>query len=129
MVKVSEDEECSKCSGAPFDCTCCSRMCEPYGYDEEKQEWVYKDLFRPKTSPIVLGNDEEGICEYINNHIDDLHTGDCGAMHIWKNENERELVDIEWNDGFCAFDLEKVMSLIEERGTITRYEISEECSE
>lgn len=32
---MSEDEECLKCSGAPFDCTCCSRMCELYGYDEE----------------------------------------------------------------------------------------------
>lgn len=46
------------CAGAPFDCTCCNRMCEPYSYDEEKQEWIYKDLFRPKTSPIVLGNKE-----------------------------------------------------------------------
>lgn len=69
------------------------------------------------------------LMKYINEHISDLHPNDCGAMNIWKSDYGRELVDIEWNDGFCAFDLEKVMNLIEERGTITRYEISEECSE
>lgn len=82
------------CAGAPFDCTCCSRMCEPYSYDEEKQEYVYKDLFRPKTSPVVLGNDEEGICEYINNHIEDLHIGDCGAFQI-RDEKIGKVVDME----------------------------------
>ena len=69
------------------------------------------------------------LMEYINEHISDLHQNDCGAINIWKSDYGRELVDIEWNDGFCAFDLEKVMSLIKERGTITRHEISEECSE
>ena len=68
------------------------------------------------------------LMEYITEHISDLHPNDCGAINIWKS-NGHELVNIEWNDGFCAFDLKKVMNLIEERGTITRYEISEECSE
>lgn len=48
-----------ECSGAPFDCTCCSRMCEPYSWDEEKQEWVYKDLFRPKESSTAPGNEND----------------------------------------------------------------------
>ena len=126
MIKVSEDEECLKCSGAPFDCTCCSRMCEPYGYDEETGKAIYKDLYMPNYRK---GMNDTQLMEYITEHISDLHPDDCGAINIWKSDYGCELVDIEWNDGFCAFDLEKVMNLIEERGTITRYEISEECSE
>jgi len=41
-----------------------------------KKNGSLKDLFKPKTSPIALGNDEEDICEYINNHINDLHIVD-----------------------------------------------------
>lgn len=112
------------CAGAPFDCTCCSRMCEPYNYDEEKQEYVYKDLFRPKTSPVVLGNDEEGICEYINNHIEDLHIGDCGAFQI-RDEKIGKVVDMEWNDGVSGFVLKDVLDYIKENGTVKRSELME----
>lgn len=112
------------CAGAPFDCTCCSRMCEPYSYDEEKQEYVYKDLFRPKTSPVVLGNDEEGICEYINNHIEDLHIGDCGAFQI-RDEKIGKVVDMEWSDGVSGFVLKDVLDYIKENRTVKRSELME----
>jgi len=116
-------DDCYKdCAGAPFDCTCCIRMCEPYGYDEEKQEYVYKDLFRPKTSPIVLGNDEEGICEYINNHIEDLHPGDCGAFQI-RDEKIGKVVDMEWSDGVSGFVLKDVLDYIKENGIVKRSEL------
>lgn len=119
-------DDCYKdCAGAPFDCSCCSRMCEPYSYDEEKHEYVYKDLFRLKALPNVLGNDEEGICEYINNHIDDLHTGDCGAMYIWKGSDGTEVVDIEWNDGFSGFRLKDVLEFIEKNGSVKKSELME----
>lgn len=112
------------CARAPFDCTCCSRMCEPYNYDEEKQEYVYKDLFRPKTSPVVLGNGEEGICEYINNHIEDLHIGDCGAFQI-RDEKIGKVVDMEWSDGVSGFVLKDVLDYIKENGTVKRSELME----
>lgn len=116
---------CEKdCAGAPFDCTRCSRICEPYSYDEEKQDWIYKDLFRPKESPIVLGNDEEGICEYINNHIDDLHTDDCGAFQI-REEKIGKVIDMEWNDGVSGFVLKDVLDYIKENGTVKRSELME----
>lgn len=75
------------------------------------------------------GMNDEQLMEYITEHISNLHPYDCGAINIWKSDYGRELVDIEWSDGFCAFDLEKVMNLIDERGNITKKEISEECSE
>lgn len=115
------EEECAR---APFDCTHCSRMCEPYNYDEEKQRYVYKDLFRPKESPIVLRNDEEGICEYINNHIEDLHTGDCGAFQI-RDEKIGKVVDMEWNDGVSGFVLKDVLDYIKENRTVKRSELME----
>lgn len=114
-----------ECQGAPFDCTRCSRMCEPYDWDEEKQDWIYKDLFQPKVSPIVLGNDEEGICEYINNHIQDLKRGDIGAMHIWEGSDGTKVVDIEWNDGFSGFRLKDVIDFIEENESITKEQLME----
>lgn len=120
MIGNCEEE----CAGAPFDCTCCNRMCEPYSYDEEKKEWIYKDLFRPKESPVVLGNDEEGICEYINNHIEDLHTGDCGAFQI-REEKIGKVVDVEWNDGVSGFVLKDVLDYIKENGTVKRSELME----
>ena len=120
---MSEEEECKQCLGSPFDCTRCSRMCEPYDYDEEGNA-VYKDLYSPYYRQ---GMNDDEVMKYINDHISDLHPNDCGAMNIWK-DGDIELVDIEWNDGFCAFDLEKVMNFIKEHNTITRYEISEECS-
>lgn len=46
---MDDYENCEMtCAGAPFDCTCCARYNEPYAYDEEKQEWIYKDLYRTK---------------------------------------------------------------------------------
>lgn len=110
------------CQGAPFDCTCCSRMCEPYSYDEEKKEWIYKDLFRPKESPVVLGNDEEGICEYINNHIEDLHAGDCGAFQI-RDEKIGKVVDMEWSDGVSGFVLKDVLDYVKENRSVTKSEL------
>jgi hypothetical protein len=100
-------------------------MCEPYDWDEEKQDWIYKDLFQPKVSPIVLGNDEEGICEYINNHIEDLKRGDIGAMHIWEGSDGTKVVDIEWNDGFSGFRLKDVIDFIEENESVTKEQLME----
>lgn len=113
-----------ECAGAPFDCTCCSRMCEPYDYDDEKQEWIYKDLFRPKESPIVLGDDEEGICEYINNHIEDLQPHDGGAFQI-RDEKIGKVVDMEWCDGVSGFVLKDVLDYIEANGMVKRSELME----
>jgi len=120
MIGNCEEE----CAGAPFDCTCCNRMCEPYSYDEEKKEWIYKDLFRPKESPVVLGNDEEGICEYINNHIEDLYTGDCGAFQI-REEKIGKVVDMEWSDGVSGFVLKDVLDYIKKNGSVTKSELME----
>lgn len=113
-----------ECAGAPFDCTACSRMCEPYSWDEEKKDWIYKDLFRPKESPIVLGNDEEGICEYINSHIEDLHEWDSGAFNI-RDEEIGKVVDMEWCDGVSGFVLKDVLDYIKENGMVKRSELME----
>lgn len=46
---MDDYEDCAAtCVGAPEDCTCCSRYCEPYSYDEETGEAIYKDLYRTK---------------------------------------------------------------------------------
>ncbi len=110
------------CQGAPFDCTCCSRMCESYGYDEETGKAIYKDLYSPKYRK---GMSDDTLREYINNHIEDLHAGDCGAMHIWKGSDDTEVVDIEWNDGFSGFRLKDVMDFIEKNGSVTKSELME----
>lgn len=42
-----DDDDCNHCAGQPYDCPFCERMCEPYSYDEETGETIYKDLFTP----------------------------------------------------------------------------------
>lgn len=93
-------DNCEECQRAPFDCTCCSRMCEPYDWDEES------------------------LCEYINNHIKDLHVGDCGAFQV-RDEKIGKVVDIEWNDGVSGFVLKDVLDYIKENGTVKRSELME----
>lgn len=67
------------------------------------------------------------ILKYITKHISNLNEYDCGAIHIWKDSNGNKLVDIEWNDGVSAFDLNKVLRLIKEKGSVTKSELVEEC--
>lgn len=111
-----------ECAGAPFDCTCCSRMCEPYGYDDETGEPFYKDLFFPRYRN---GMGDDLIKEYINTRITDLKRGDCGAMNIWKGSDGTEVVDIEWNDGFSGFVLKDVMEYLNKHGSVTKSELME----
>lgn len=41
-----ENNECYKtCMNNPYGCTQCERMSELYGFDEEKGEEIYKDLY------------------------------------------------------------------------------------
>lgn len=46
---MKEDDDwdyCYKtCVNTPCGCTRCERMSEPYGFDEEKGEEIYKDLY------------------------------------------------------------------------------------
>jgi hypothetical protein len=60
---------------------------------------------------------------FINNHIEDLTEWDTGALQV----REENVVDIEWADGVSAFDLEKVLNLIKEKGNITKSELVDEC--
>lgn len=110
------------CDGAPFNCTCCSRMCEPYGYDEETGKTIYKDLYSPKYRK---GMSNTELCEYINEHITDLNRHDCGAMNIWKGSDGTEVVDIEWSDGFSGFVLKDVLDYIEENESVKKSELME----
>lgn len=70
---------------------------------------------------------DEEILKYITKHITDLTEWDCGATHIWKDSNGNKLVDIEWCDGVSAFNFEKVMKLIENKGNVTKSELVENC--
>lgn len=44
---MDDEDDCSHCSGSPWDCPVCCRMNEPYSYDEVTGEAIYKDLFTP----------------------------------------------------------------------------------
>lgn len=46
-------DDCCNCAAAPFDCTICSRMNEPFEYDENGDP-VYKDLFTSKPEEEVI---------------------------------------------------------------------------
>lgn len=70
---------------------------------------------------------DEEILKYITKHITDLTEWDCGATYIWKDSNGNKLVDIEWCDGVSAFNFEKVMKLIENKGNVTKSELVENC--
>lgn len=35
------------CKNTPFECPFCKRDCEPYDFDEETGEYIYKDLYQP----------------------------------------------------------------------------------
>ena len=67
------------------------------------------------------------ICKLITNSIKDLHDYDCGAINIWKDSDDTELVDIEWSDGVSAFVLSKVLKLIKEKEKITKSELIDCC--
>lgn len=72
--------------------------------------------------------DEDALFRFINEHIKDLYEGDCGAIFVWKSESEDKLrVDIEWADGVSAFNLFKVLELINNKGTVTKKEIVDYC--
>ena len=64
--------------------------------------------------------------KYITKHISNLHPHDCGAINIWESDGVK-LVDIEWSDGVSAFNLDKVLNLIKEKGTVTKSELIEYC--
>jgi hypothetical protein len=68
----------------------------------------------------------KGTLEFITSHITDLEESDCGALQVW-NDNGRNVVDLEWCDGVSAFDLEKVLNLIHEKGSVTKAELCDEC--
>lgn len=67
---------------------------------------------------------EEGICEYINSFIEDLHPNDCGAFHVWE-DNGIKIVDIEWADGFSGFRLDKVLEYLEDKVSVKKSELME----
>ncbi len=64
---------------------------------------------------------------FINSHITDLTELDLGAIEVWKGSKGDELVDIEWADGVSAFNLQKVLNLICEKGSVTKSELVDEC--
>ena len=70
--------------------------------------------------------DEEEICSFINSHIKDLNEEDQLAYQV-REENGVDVVDIEWADGVSAFNLQKVLNLICERGSVTKSELIDEC--
>ena len=70
--------------------------------------------------------DENALFRFINEHIKDLYEEDCGAVFIHEYEKHL-LVDIEWADGVSAFNLFKVLELINNKGTVTKKEIVDYC--
>ena len=64
--------------------------------------------------------------EFITSHIKDLSEYDIGAYQV-REENGVDVVDIEWNDGVSAFDLQKVLNLICEKESATKNELVDEC--
>lgn len=67
------------------------------------------------------------VLKYITRHITDLTEWDCGALQIWKDTKGNKLVDIEWCDGVSAFNLDKVLNLIKEKGNVTKSELVDVC--
>ena len=64
--------------------------------------------------------------KFITSHIKDLSEYDTGALQV-RNENGVHVVDIEWNDGVSAFNLQKTLNLICEKGSVTKNELADEC--
>lgn len=73
-----------------------------------------------------MSDKQKNIYSFINSHIKDLASWDIGACHLWK-DNRKKLVDIEWADGVSAFDLNKVLNLIKEKGDVTKSELVDKC--
>ena len=67
------------------------------------------------------------LLKYITKHITDLTEWDCGALEIWNDAESNKLVDIEWADGVAAFNLQKVLNLIDEKGNVTKSELVDKC--
>lgn len=56
------------CKNTPYDCSFCERMSEPYSFNEEKGEYVYKDLYQPiedESEKEHYGYEENGIPEKV----------------------------------------------------------------
>ena len=70
---------------------------------------------------------KKNILKYITKHITDLNKHDCGALQIWTDSKGNKLVDIEWSDGVSAFNLDKVLNLVKEKGNVTKSELVEYC--
>ena len=73
---------------------------------------------------ITVNSNPDKICKYINKHIKDLHSYDCGAFNI-RNEKNGKVVDMEWCDGVSGFVLKDVLDFIKEKGMVTRSELME----
>lgn len=70
---------------------------------------------------------KEKLLKYITKHIIDLTEWDCGALEIWNDGQGNKVVDIEWTDGVSAFNLQKVLKLIDAKGNVTKHELVDEC--
>lgn len=73
-----------------------------------------------------MAENEDALFRFINEHIKDLYEDDGGAFFIWESEGHL-LVDIEWADGVSAFNLLKVLELINNKGIVTKKEIVDYC--
>lgn len=74
-----------------------------------------------------LKDNEKKLLKYITRHIADLTEWDSGALQLWEDSTGNELVDIEWADSVSAFNLQKVLNLICEKGNVTKSELVDEC--
>ena len=65
-------------------------------------------------------------CSFINSHIKDLNEEDQLAYQV-REENGVDVVDIEWATGVSTLNLQKVLNLICEKGSVTKSELVDEC--
>lgn len=70
---------------------------------------------------------QEEVLTYITKHITNLSKWDCGALQIWTDSEGNKLVDLEWCDGVSAFNFDKVLNLIKEKGNVTKQELVDVC--
>lgn len=63
---------------------------------------------------------------FINSHIKDLTDWNSSVLHV-REENGVDVVDIEWGVSVFTFDLQKVLNLICEKGSVTKSELIDEC--
>ena len=64
--------------------------------------------------------------KFVTSHIADLNEWDTGALQV-REENGEAVVDIEWADGVSAFNLQKTLNLICEKGNVTKSELVDGC--